>query len=44
MIESDLAGCGGSETVASFQREFDLGVEALNDTAGIQFFGVEIVH
>jgi hypothetical protein len=43
MIESDFAGVFGSEAVASFQRQFDFGIEALNDAAGELAFGGKLI-
>ena len=44
MIKSDLSGIFGSKSVAAFHRQFDLGIEALDDPAGEVSFCRKIVQ
>jgi hypothetical protein len=44
MIESNFPGIFCSKTVAPFQRQFDFGVETLDDAAGVAFDAFKIVE
>ena len=44
MIKSDFASGFSAEAIAAFQRQFHLGVETLDNAAGILFGGLEIVE
>ena len=44
MIKSDFASLFSAEAITAFQRQFHLGVETLDNTAGILFGGLEIVE
>ena len=44
MIKSDLTSVFGSKTIAAFHRQFDFGIEALDDTAGKLTFCLEVVE
>ena len=44
MKESDFASVFGSKTIAPFQRQFHLGIQALDNAAGKLLFGLKIVE
>jgi len=44
VIESQSASVFGLKTVASFLSQFDFGVQALGDTAGVELFRLEVVQ
>ena len=44
MIKSDFASIFSAEAIAAFQRQFHLGVETLDNAAGILFGGLEIIE
>jgi hypothetical protein len=44
MIKSDFESVFSAEAIAAFQRQFHLGVEALDNTAGILFSDLNIIE
>jgi len=43
MIKSNFTSVFGAEAIAAFQRQYHLRIEALDNSAGITRFGLEIV-
>jgi hypothetical protein len=44
MIKSDFSSVFCAKTIAAFQGQFDLGIEALDNTAGVAIDGMKVVE